>query len=86
MEELHQTPFHAIARFSPCVVTYKSVLVVSGGIVSWKFDYEHPGRTNSVEVFQGSQWHASVPLPFALSAMSCTIINDMTVLYHQRKK
>ena len=64
------------ARCSPCVFAYKSVLVASGGINRWKFDYEHSARTNSVEVFQGSQWHTSVPLPFALSAMSCAIVND----------
>jgi len=66
----------SIARSSPCVVAYKSILVASGGIDTWKFDYEHPGRTNTVEVFQDSQWHASVPLPFELSSMSCAIIND----------
>jgi len=64
------------ARCFPCVVAYKSVLVVSGGIVGWKFDYEHPERTDTVEVFQDSQWHPSVPLPFALSAMSCAVVND----------
>ena len=67
------------ARCSPCVVSYesqKSVLVVSGGITTWKFDYEHPERTSTVEVFHNSQWHTSVPLPFALSSMSCAIVND----------
>ena len=64
------------ARCSPCVFAYKSVLVASGGINRWKFDYEHSSRTNSVEVFQDSQWYKSVPLPFVLSAMSCAIVND----------
>ena len=71
------------ARCSPCVFNYKSrafpcksVLVASGGISRWKFDYEHSARTDSVEVFQGSQWHTSVALPFALSAMSCAVVND----------
>ena len=69
----------SIARCSPCVFAYKSqksVIVVSGGIISWQFDYERPSRTNSVEVFQDSQWHASVPLPFELSSMSCAVVND----------
>ena len=67
------------ARCSPCVVSYesqKSVLVVSGGITTWKFDYEHPERTSTVEVFHNSQWHTSVPLPFALSSMSCAFVDD----------
>jgi len=51
-------------------------VVASGGINRWKFDYERSARTNSVEVFQDSQWHTSGPLPFALSAMLCVIIND----------
>ena len=76
----------SIARSSPCVVAYKLVLVVAGGIVSWKFYYEHPGRTNSVEVFQDSQWHTSVPLPFALSAMSCAIVNDTCYIIGGKKQ
>jgi len=76
----------SIARCSPCVVAYKSVLVVSGGIVTWKFDFEHPGRTDTVEVFQDSQWHASVPLPFELSSMSCAIINGMCYIIGGRKQ
>jgi len=64
------------ARCSPCAFSYKSVLVTAGGINRWKFDYEHSTRTNSVEVFQDSQWHTTLPLPFALSAMSCAVIND----------
>ena len=77
------------ARCSPCVFSYKSqksVLVVSGGIVSWKFDYEHPGRTNSVEVFQNSQWHKSESLPFALSSMSCAVINDTCYIIGGKKQ
>ena len=68
-----------VARCSACVFAYKSqkpVLVISGGIVSWRFDYEHPVCTDTVEVFQNSHWHNCVPLPFALSAMSCAVVND----------
>ena len=57
------------ARCSPCVFACKSVLVASGGICRWICDYEHSVRTNTVEVFQNSQWHASVPLPFATNAL-----------------
>ena len=77
-QEWNNLPSLSEARCSPCAFAYKSksVLVAAGGINRWKLDYEHSARTDSVEVFQDSQWHASVPLPFALSAMSCAVIND----------
>jgi len=76
----------SIARCSPCAFAYKSVLVVCGGIVTWRFDYEHPEHTDSVEVFQDSQWHTSVPLPFALCFMSCAVVNDMCYIIGGLKK
>ena len=74
------------ARCSPCVFAYKSVLVASGGINHWKFDYEHSARTDSVEVLQGSQWHKSVPLPFVLSSMSCAVVSNSCYIIGGTKK
>jgi len=75
-QKWNNLPSLSEARCSPCAFTHKSVVVAAGGINHWKFDYEHSACTDSVEVLQGSQWLSSVPLPFALSAMSCAIVND----------
>ena len=58
-QKWNNLPSLSEARCFPCAFTHKSVVVAAGGINRWKFDYEHSARTDSVEVFQGSQWHTS---------------------------
>ena len=72
------------ARFNTSALTYKSSLVVCGGITSWTVNKQgthskHSTHTTAaVEIFRSetSQWCKAEPLPFALSHMSFTIIND----------
>jgi len=78
--KLGRTPTHPFALPTALhVFAYKSqklVLVISGGIVSWRFEYEHPVRTDTVEVFQNSKWHNCVPLP--LHPVPCHVLSSTT--------
>jgi len=66
------------ARCYTNAFSYKSTLVVSGGITHWT----NSTRTTAVEVFQTktSQWYCAERLPHAHSAMSHAIINDTCYL------
>ena len=70
------------ARFYPTAFSYKSTLIVSGGLTHWKTNNKHSTRTNAVEVFQTKtyQWYRAEPLPVAHSSMSCAIVDDTCYL------
>ena len=70
------------ARFYPTAFSYKSTIVVSGGITNWKTDNYNSTRTTAVEVFQTEtfQWHHAEPLPVAHSDMSYAVADGMFYL------
>ena len=68
----------ATARFRASAFTYASHAVVCGGVISWT-NRKRFTCTSTVEVYSSdtNQWIMSSPLPFALSRMSTTVVNDM---------
>ena len=70
------------ARSHTTAFSYKSTIVVSGGLTHWNTDSKLRTHTNAVEVFQTKtyQWYHAEPLPVAHSGMSCAIVNDTCYL------